>query len=146
MDGIGGIAPPGERRDYTRPPAAPAAAAFGGVQMLGVAARGRLGSREQALETSVLSARVRELLTQALDFAAQVDDLAAGRCEVTLRFRRCLDGSQPLLKQRRQSVALLLDRTQAPQLSRHGISAFRCCRPVGHRGPGGISGARFSGV
>ena len=124
MGGIGCIAPPGERRDDTRPPAA-CAAAFGGVQVLGVAARGGLGAREQALKALTLAAPIRELLAQPLDFAAQVDDLGLGDREVALRLGCCVDGHQPLLKERRQSVAFLLNGSQAPQLSRHGTSAFR---------------------
>jgi len=100
VDGIGRIAPPGERRNDTRPPPAHAAA-FGGVQMLGVAARGRLGARKQALKALTLAAPICELLAQALDFAAKVDDLASGRREVTLGLRCGVDGGQPPLEERR---------------------------------------------
>lgn len=116
MGGIGRIAPPGERRDDTRPPAAHAAA-FGGVQVLGVATRGRLGAREQALKALTLAVLIRELLAQALDFVAEVDDLASGRREVALGLRRGVDGGQPPIKKGRQSVPFLLDGSQAPQLS-----------------------------
>lgn len=116
MDGIGRIAPPGERRDDPWPPAA-YSAAFGGVQVLGVATRGRLGAREQALKAPTLAACLRKLLTEALDLVAEVDDLASGRREVALGLRRGVDGGQPPLEQRRQSVSLLLDGAQAPQLS-----------------------------
>ena len=110
------MALPGKRRDDTRPPAAHAAA-FGGVQVLGVAACGVLGAREQTLKAPALAARIRELLAQPLDFAAEVDDLTSGRREVALGFRRSVDGGQSPLEQRRQSVTLLLGSSQAPQLS-----------------------------
>ena len=85
--------------------------------MLGVAARGRLRAREQAFEAPVLPAGILKLVAQLLDLTVQFDDLASGRREVTLRFRCRADGSHPPLEERRQSVTLLLDGSQAPQLS-----------------------------
>lgn len=116
MDGIGRIAPPSERREHSWPRTANSAA-FGGVQVLGVASRGRLGAREQALEAPTLVACLRKLLTKALSLVAEVDDLASGCREVALGFRRGVDGGQSPLEQHRQSVSLLLDGSQAPQLS-----------------------------
>jgi len=91
---------------------------------LGVAARHGLCSLEQPLQVTLLSVRVFKLGPEPVDFATEVHDLAAGRCEIALSIGRRRDLGQSLLQQNGQPVALTRDGASAPGASHCHSPAF----------------------
>ena len=100
-------------------------AALGRIQALGVAARHGLCSKEQPLQLRLLTVRVLKFSPELVDFAAEVHDLTAGRCEIALRIGRRRDLRQTLLKENRQPVALTRNGSAAPGAPCRHSPAFR---------------------
>ena len=84
------------------------AAAFGGVQLRGIAARHVLRAPEQVLQALVLTAGPVKVGAEVVHLLTQLHDPAPRRGEVALRLRRRADRDEPLGQELSQLVALLL--------------------------------------